>query len=211
MNDQYMFDIREGYPTDEVVVREIWEENVYEVHGWHFDKSGVAIDIGANIGAFSIYAAAIGAKKIYAIEPEPNNLEALKANISLNVLSDKIEVLDIGVSDFNGTALITNEGGGSSIFEGKGTEIDIVTLDNLFKMHQIDYADFIKIDTEGSEVATILGASKETMQKCGYLAIEFDSRTRKKLGDMVVKLSETHHTRTMGSWERGGMIWAWLY
>ena len=33
--------------------------------------------------------------------------------------------------------------------------------------------------------------------------MEFDIRSGNLLGDMVKKLSETHHVRTMGSWERG--------
>ena len=41
--------------------------------------------------------------------------------------------------------------------------------------------------------------------------MEFDHRTGNRLGEMTQKLSETHHVRTMGSWERGGMVWAWIY
>ena len=51
-------------------------------------------------------------------------------------------------------------------------------------------------------------ASKETLNKCKYITMEFDIRSGMHMGDIVQKLSETHHVRTMGSWERGGMIWA---
>lgn len=64
---------------------------------------------------------------------------------------------------------------------------------------------------EGSEPEIILGASQHNLNNCKNIAIEFDIRTGNKMGDIVQKLSETHHVRTMGSWERGGMIWAWLY
>ena len=117
---EIIFDIREDYDTDIVVVKEMFEENVYEIHGWHFDDSdGVVVDIGANIGSFSIQAAYIGAKKIFAIEPEPHNLKALKNNVSLNNLENEITVLEVGVSDFNGSATISDEGGGASIKDGK--------------------------------------------------------------------------------------------
>jgi FkbM family methyltransferase len=206
------FDIRKDYDTDPIVVKEMFEENVYEIHGWHFSDDGVTVDLGSNIGAFAIQAVSIGAKKVYAVEPEPHNLKALKNNISLNNLDDVISVLEVGVSDFNGSATITDEGGGATIKDGKpGAEIKIITLDKLFKDNKIDTVDVLKIDVEGSEVEIILAASKETIDKCNYITIEFDTRSGARLGDMVMKLSETHHVRTMGSWERGGMIFANRY
>ena len=78
-------------------------------------------------------------------------------------------------------------------------------------MYNIEEVDILKIDVEGSETEIISGASKENLNKCKYITMEFDIRSGAFMGDMVKKLSETHHVRTMGSWERGGMIWAWLY
>ena len=209
------FDVREDYDTDNIVIHEIWEENVYEVKGWNFFREDtgqeVVIDIGANIGSFSIYAAHNRAK-VYAVEPEPNNYEALVNNIELNNMQEKITPVKLGISDYNGTAIISNEGGGATILDGKsGASIKVITLDKFIKDNNITSVGVLKIDVEGSEQEIILGASKETLNICKYITIEFDVRTGKFLGDMVKKLSETHHIRTMGSWERGGMIFAWLY
>lgn len=208
---EILFDVRPEYPTDDIVINEIFLEDVYEVSSGRFEESGVTIDLGANIGAFSIYAASHGSH-VFAVEPEPNNIEALNKNIELNNMSEKIIVLPYGISDYKGTATITNNGGDSTIMDGlDGTEIEIMPLDNLFSLYKIKKVNVLKIDIEGSEVSAILGASKNTLNKCRYIAIEFDIRTGDRMGDIVRKLSETHHVRTMGSWERGGMIWAWLY
>lgn len=209
------FDIREDYDTDNIVVDEIWEQNVYEVKGWNFFREDTGqenvIDIGANIGSFSIYAAHNKAK-VYAIEPEPNNYKALVKNIELNNMEDLVIPFKLGISDHNGTAIISNEGGGATILDGKtGATINLITLDKFVKDNNITSVGVLKVDVEGSEKEIILGASKETLQICKYITVEFDIRTGKFLGDMVQKLSETHHVRTMGSWERGGMIFAWLY
>lgn len=206
------FDLRDDYDTDEIVVKEIFEENVYEVHDTHFNRGGVVVDIGANIGTFSLFAAQF-ADRVYAVEPEPHNLKALKNNIIINNMNDKVITIPYGISDFKGTAVIHDSGGGSSIKDDGsfGAEIEIMTLDNLFSLYQIDSVDVLKIDVEGSEVEIILGASQENLNKCKYITMEFDIRSGKSLGKMTQKLSETHHVRTMGSWERGGMIWAWLY
>lgn len=207
-----LFELRENYHSDAIVLREIWEENVYEVKDHHFTEGGTVIDIGANIGAFSIYAAWKGAK-VYAIEPEPHNLEALKRNIDLSVMMHKITICPYAISDYKGIAKINDDGGGSTIVDNNvlGTDIEVMTLDNFFSLYHIDSVDVMKIDVEGAEYQIIMGASRESLQKCKYITMEFDIRTGKHMGDMVRKLSETHHVRTMGSWERGGMIWAWIY
>lgn len=206
------FDLRDDYDTDPIVIREIWEENVYEVHDTHFNRNGVVVDIGANIGSFSIYAAHFGAK-VYAVEPEPHNLEALNKNIDLNNLREKIVVCPYGISNYKGVAIINDIGGGSTIKDSvvTGSEIEVMTLDNLFTLYGISNVDVLKIDVEGSETEIILGASKEIINRCKYITMEFDIRSGSTMGSIVQKLSETHHVRTMGSWERGGMIWAWLY
>jgi FkbM family methyltransferase len=207
-----VFDVREDYPTDEIVIREIWEEDVYEVKDTRFNRGGVVIDIGANIGSFSLYAAYHGAT-VYAIEPEPHNLEALKKNIKLNNKEDSVYVCPYAISDYKGTAVISDEGGGATIVDDGifGAEVEVMPFDMFFDLYNIEEVDVLKIDVEGAESEIILGASKENIQKCKYITMEFDIRTGNRLGAITQKLSETHHVRTMGSWERGGMIWAWLY
>jgi FkbM family methyltransferase len=206
------FNVRSDYETDMIVIKEIWEENVYEVSDWRYNNGGVVVDIGANIGSFSIYSAEKGAT-VYAVEPEPNNLQELKNNIKLNSMQDQVYVLPYGISDYKGTAIISDMGGGSTIKDESvdGTEIEIMSLNIMFDLYHIKDVDVLKIDVEGSEVEIILGASKDNLNKCKYITMEFDIRTGSRMGDIVKKLSETHHVRTMGSWERGGMIWAWLY
>lgn len=206
------FNLRDNYPTDEIVIREILKENVYHVDRHNFNLGGVVIDLGANIGAFSIYAAKHGAI-VYAIEPEPHNLEALKNNIEINNLTNNIHICPYAISDYKGTTVINDNGGGSTIKDGHtiGSEVEVMPFNNFFDLYNINNVDVLKIDIEGAEVEVILGASKENLQKCKYITMEFDIRSGARLGDMVKKLSETHHVKTMGSWERGGMVWAWIY
>lgn len=207
------FNIRDNYPTDEIVVREVWEENVYHVDWSHFNRGGVVIDLGANIGSFSIYAAKKYGAIVYAIEPEPHNIEALKNNIEINDLSKNIHICPYAISNYKGVAIINDEGGGSTIKDNDivGAEVEVMPLNNFFDLYHINKVDVLKVDIEGAEVEAITGASKENLKKCRYITMEFDIRSGDKLGDIVKKLSETHHVETMGSWERGGMIWARVY
>lgn len=72
---------REG-TTDEKVIEEIFEKKAYRKPSIGFDVEplDVWLDLGAQIGCFSVWAADRGAKHIYAYEPEPSNFALLKVN-----------------------------------------------------------------------------------------------------------------------------------
>ena len=62
------------------------------------------VDIGANIGFFSILLGKNTEKgKIFAVEPTESALKRLYANLKLNNVSDKVIVFEGVVSDYNGT------------------------------------------------------------------------------------------------------------
>lgn len=207
---------REDSITDAVVVREIWCENVYEVNEGSFDDTNVVVDLGANIGAFTLYAASLGAQKVIAVEPEKHNMELLKENLNLNkVVLGTCEVsLDArGVGGSNRQAQIFNKHGDSFVVENSTTAgdmhpIEIVTLDQLFKDHKLEFVDVLKIDIEGMEGEVILNASQSTMDLCRYISIEYD-RNSDDLGKIVEKLSLTHQVKVVG--KAGGMIFARRY
>ncbi|MFC1904404.1 FkbM family methyltransferase [Chloroflexota bacterium] len=125
------------------------------------------IDIGANIGYFTLIAARLvgGEGRVFAFEPEPHNFDLLVKNLELNEYSNVIPVSK-AVSNRNGSArlyLDKNNWGAHSLseecpthFSGVSVEVEIQTLDDFLK----DYGgkvDFIKIDAQGAEPAIIQG------------------------------------------------------
>lgn len=123
------------------------------------------IDVGANIGLYSIVMARCGYDigRVYAFEPVKSTFNILKKNIALN---DFINILPInkGVGDSKGTKEIniTAQSELSSIGNnGRGTiikkqEIDICSLDE-YLTDGIDIR-FLKIDVEGFEKQVLYGA-----------------------------------------------------
>lgn len=215
---RYKFNGREDSDSDAPVIREIWCENVYEVFDGDLSDTGIVIDIGANIGSFSLYAASLGAKKVIAVEPEPHNLELLRKNIDEHkgITPDCEFVIDqvaIGRHD-NNMVYINNDHGDSRVVENANMAADdsvnvrMITLDTLFKKHKIEYIDVLKIDIEGMEGDVILAASEATMNLCRYITMEYDQYS-KNLGAIVEKLNLTHQVKVVG--KAGGMIFAKRY
>ena len=63
------------------------------------ESDSILVDIGANIGIYSIPSALFHVKKVYAVEPEHKNFNELVKNIELNNLDDrKIEAIPIAIS-----------------------------------------------------------------------------------------------------------------
>ena len=81
----------------------IHEPESTRVYSEIIPKDAIVVDIGANIGYFALIEAR-RAQKVYAIEPEPNNIELLRKNIALNSYEDVIEVHQFAVSDKTGKA-----------------------------------------------------------------------------------------------------------
>lgn len=114
----------------------------------------VIIDIGANLGMFSLYAYD-KASKIYAIEPSVMNFNHLKKNKEDNNLS-KLEVFNYAIGGSNRKGLLKNTGSalGYALTEDTNVEteeVTVKTLDTFMKENKITHADIVKIDTEGAE------------------------------------------------------------
>lgn len=82
------------------LIKEIWQEQFY-TKKYQIREGDTIVDIGANIGVFSLWAAKQGAK-VFAIEPNPEAFYYLKKNIEENDFSQKITALNCAIGDSNG-------------------------------------------------------------------------------------------------------------
>jgi len=135
------------------------------------NRSEVIVDIGANIGWYSIHAARLNPnlKNIYAFEPLPQNLALLKNNIDLNKpYSDRIIVHSCALGDRNGYRDLLSseeEKGASSFFNIRDLQEPLVSNVEVRRLDEVslDWGELgekslLKIDTEGSEYLVLLGA-----------------------------------------------------
>jgi len=119
---------------------------------------GIFVDIGANVGYYSLMAASFGAKRVLAIEPGPLAYSRLQFNITANRLNDKIVSLPVALGERSEktTLYVTeDEIGGSTIslqeVPGKPVSVSMRPLAEIMVEQNIEHIDALKIDTEGME------------------------------------------------------------
>lgn len=147
----------------------ISNEGTYEQLGVAIEKNDVVIDVGANLGLFSVFAVQHKqAKKVYAFEPIRETISILKETINLNKSTHTIEVIEKGLSDKTTTMDIVFDKkriDATSIMndkqEGENSQkIELITLDQFVSQNNIEKIDFIKADIEGAERLMLSGAKK---------------------------------------------------
>ncbi len=129
------------------------------------DDVDVFVDVGANIGWYTCLAKSKG-KHTIAIEPIPENVRYLMANLEANDWAEDVEVYPVGVVDSPRLAWMHGSGPGASLITGWSwtspqfrrmvplTTLDIL-LGNRFNAKRM----MIKIDVEGVEHSVLEGAS----------------------------------------------------
>ena len=145
-------------------------EGPYEDGEVTLREGDIVIDAGANMGIFSVLAAARKAKTIYAFEPLKEICEICKCNAELNHCADRVVIVQKGLGDAICEKTISvpkdNIGGSSFVFD-RGQEkkcIECTTLDEWVKENDIPHVDFIKADIEGAERDLLKGA-QETLRR----------------------------------------------
>lgn len=201
--------VREDSPEDFNVLREIWCEDVYHIKERLHDAK-VVVDLGANIGAFTCLVLHEAPEaKVFAIEPEKNNLDLLYQNID-RIDKSRCVVSVYAVSDYEGKSTIDDSRGNSALGQ-KGQTVNVTTIDKLMEsLYPEGVIDIMKIDIEGSEEPVMMSMSLELQERVNFFTIEFDAKSE-HLGDIVEKLTETHHVTTLGAASRGAMIYASRY
>lgn len=216
-NPNYEFEGRDDSNggSDRLVVKETWVENVYQIDKGDFnlEKGGTLIDLGANIGAVSVYAASLDNRiKVFAYEPESNNFELLQKNIKKNRVSEQISTIKQAVSNFNGVSHITNSQGNSMLSDNEAMEkINVITLKEVFAHNNLTECDVMKVDVEGAEYEIFTKADFEDLMKIRYITMEFTNTDAETYGLLMASLSRAFNLHSIGSYERGGMIYGRRY
>jgi FkbM family methyltransferase len=144
----------------------------------HVKPGDTVLDVGANIGLFTIEGAqAIGPSgSLIAIEAAPSHANSVRESASLNQMTN-VEVVSVAVGDSDGEATLTlprdTNFGMFTLGAVDGDEsfkVPVKRIDDIVAGRKID---FIKMDIEGSEYRALLGA-KETLRSRPPILIELN-------------------------------------
>jgi len=171
----------------------------------------VLLDIGANVGMYSIYAGVMRGARIYAFEPEAQNYALLCRNLQLNSLAERSVAWCAALSDetkFDRIYLSDNSAGGSC--NSFADQVDpylrqrsfkfvqgsqATTVDALVHANAMAVPSFIKIDVDGLEHKIIKGAA-ETLRNPAVLSllIEINSHVPEhmQIVDFLASLGFNH-------------------
>lgn len=171
--DQFGFNIIVNTGDDvskSLVMGGIYEHHLAKVMARHITKNTHFIDIGANIGFFSLLAATLAPEgKVYSFEPDPRNYGQLMASVYLNGCSNRVFAHNFAASDHQGEVLLTNlddkNSGGrvatdtlqehTKLFgDLRYTQLKSIMIDAFL---DIDKLDMVKIDIEGYEPKAMKG------------------------------------------------------
>ena len=142
---------------------------------------GAAIDIGANIGVWSLLAAERQPDaRIHAFEPVPEVAARCRRHVTLNglgtiVLNVAAVAAEDGVAPFY--AIRTENTGASSLirrrFPADEIAVPVITLDTYIERGRLDRVDVLKVDVEGAERLVFIGG-RRTLARADAPAIFFE-------------------------------------
>ena len=185
----------------------VWEPESTSVIKNLVKPDDVVLDIGANIGYYTVIMSKIVGKtgKVLAFEPTKHFFDVLRNTVEVNNLTN-VQLYDFGLSDKNSESEISigehsatihwiKDSDGNSITPLSVEQISLKRLDDIIDSMNIDKLDFIKIDVDGHEPAFLDGAwktlkkykptilmeiSHRHYRKAGYLAWDFYHNLREK-------------------------------
>lgn len=184
-------------PNDTIVSRVIRRDGIWEpletkLFAREIQPGDVVIDVGANIGYYTLLAARrVGPTgHVYAFEPEPEAFALLQRNVQLNGY-DNVTPVPKALGRENGRLqlyLAKKNRGDHRVYDPTGRrpsiDVDVITLDAYLVEQSVERVDFLKVDTQGAE-CSILDGARHTIAKHPEMAVvmELTPHSLAELGD----------------------------
>ncbi len=201
------------------VVTPVFHRRVYVPPGCELRSDDQVVDVGANIGAFAVFAAQRTKGRVLAVEPHPGNAAALRRNLRANGALHA-EVAECAVANERGTMpLFLGRSGtthqlfaaGKDAGEGESVDVRVTTLPELLAEHGFGRVDFLKLDCEGAEGLILPALPDSLLAEIRTIALEFHDDVSPLPHDALAKLLDQKGFNTSVAWDgrsANGMLFA---
>jgi len=177
-----------------IIKKEIFQKQIYRRSGFEIGPNDTVVDVGANTGLFTLWAAT-QARRVIAIEPTAA-IHCLQKSLALNQIQN-VSVVQSAVSDRGATIDLLVYPGFNAIthavhFQSARWGRRLVrfllpreqeepvritapaqTLAEILRTQNVARVDFLKVDCEGGEYALFESVSDETLRRIQRIALEF--------------------------------------
>ena len=131
-------------------------------------RNDLFVDVGANVGAYTVLAGSVVGSRCIAVEPIPGTFQHLVDNVNLNRIYETTECLNIGIGRTAGTLRFTSKLDSENHVVSESSaqtgiiEVSVQTLDDVVADRR---PMLIKIDVEGFETEVVAGAERILSQE----------------------------------------------
>jgi FkbM family methyltransferase len=168
--------------SDEQFVQNVLLGQEYTPHGFEIHESDIVIDIGGNIGTFTLLASKrASGGRVFAFEPNKENYELLLQNIALNELTNVIPVRAAVSGNATGKIKVfsCSDGGFHSVLSERAEDparyelVDGISLRSIFDEYEIQRCNFLKLDCEGAEFDILYDLPADYWGRIDKIAMEY--------------------------------------
>lgn len=152
------------------------------------------VDIGANIGVFTLYAArSAPSAAIVAVEPFPDTCERMREMLRVNHLEERVTVVNAAITGAPGVVWMDVSEGIPSQYRSVvsdvprqlnrehklnaepdgGVPVTTTTLGNLLSMRDLAQVDLIKMNIHGNEYEVLLSSPAKVLRQFGRIALQY--------------------------------------
>jgi FkbM family methyltransferase len=178
----------------------LYEPSVQKCIAERLRPGGCFIDVGANIGFFSLLAATLAGPdgQVIAVEPVPANADLIKANATLNRFNNVTVVrAAAGAANRTGDLILARHHGGAALAsaptppDARGRlSVPVVTLDGLVSHLGLPPPTMVKIDVEGAELEVLAGMPGTLWRHQPDILFEVDAQGMAEAEARYAKISE---------------------
>jgi FkbM family methyltransferase len=163
--------------TDLKTFWQVFLRRVYSVQ----PADRVILDVGANIGLFTLYAARCASQaRIFALEPFPATFARLLTTVRDHHLEARVTCLNYAATGTTGIRVMPDlnvpsqrRSLSSSAKALSGTQVSGETLEQILDENALQHVDLLKMDIEGSEYEVLLSTPKKTLAQIDRIALEY--------------------------------------